>query len=153
MIDKAHAISIKNLFDVYYEIPEYQREYSWRLENWENLFNDLNESDKDYFLGTLICIVDGDTPMQVVDGQQRLTTLSIFRLCIFKKLNDEFTIFASDRSKNREFLNLESSLYDKKNKLQLQSNNKFEYEKLVDKIINNKNESFDNRLRIFKAYK
>lgn len=152
MIHDANAISIKNLFDKYYEIPEYQREYSWRLENWENLFNDLNESDKDYFLGTLICIVDGDTPMQVVDGQQRLTTLSIFRLCIFKKLNDEVTIFASDRSKNREFLNLESSLYDKKNKLQLQSNNKFEYEKLVDKIINNKNESFDNRLRIFKAY-
>ncbi len=152
MVDKAAAISIKNLFDVYYEIPEYQREYSWRLENWENLFNDLNESDKDYFLGTLICIVDGDTPMQVVDGQQRLTTLSIFRLAIFKKLNDKFTIFGSDRAKNREFLNLESSLYDKKNKLQLQSNNKSEYEKLIDKIINNKNENFDNRLRIFKAY-
>lgn len=152
MIHNADAISIKNLFDVYYEIPEYQREYSWRLENWENLFNDLNESDKDYFLGTLICIVDGNIPMQVVDGQQRLTTLSIFRLSIFKKLNDKFTIFASDRAKNREFLNLESSLYDKKNKLQLQSNNKSEYEKLVDKIINNKNESFDNRLRIFKAY-
>ena len=77
MIDKAAAISIKNLFDVYYEIPEYQREYSWRLENWENLFNDLTESDKDYFLGTLICIVDSNTSMQVVDGQQRLTTISI----------------------------------------------------------------------------
>ncbi len=51
MIHNADAISIKNLFDVYYEIPEYQREYSWRLENWENLFNDLNESDKDYFFG------------------------------------------------------------------------------------------------------
>lgn len=49
MIHNADAYSIKNLFDVYYEIPEYQREYSWKLENWENLFNDLNESDKDYF--------------------------------------------------------------------------------------------------------
>lgn len=154
MIDKAHAISIKNLFDVYYEIPEYQREYSWRLENWENLFNDLNESDKDYFLGTLICIVDAyNTSMQVVDGQQRLTTLSIFRLAITKKLQDNRSEAIKNDDKMREYLNLKSSIMvDNKNRLQLQSNNKCEYEKLVDKIINNKNESFDNRLRIFKAY-
>lgn len=155
MIHKADAYSIKNLFDVYYEIPEYQREYSWKLENWENLFNDLNESDKDYFLGTLICISDGNSPMQVVDGQQRLTTLSIFRLSIFRILNNFLENFTKDRHKLQNFLNLESSLRNRdtnKNILQLQSNNKFEYEKLVDKIINNKNESFDNRLRIFKAY-
>lgn len=153
MIHNADAYSIKNLFDVYYEIPEYQREYSWKLENWENLFNDLNESDKDYFLGTLICISDGNSPMQVVDGQQRLTTLSIFRLVIMNKLQNNRLKFAEDDDKSEEYLKLKSSIIkDNKNKLQLQSNNKFEYEKLVDKIINNKNESFDNRLRIFKAY-
>ena len=106
MIHNADAYSIKNLFDVYYEIPEYQREYSWKLENWENLFNDLNESDKDYFLGTLICISDGNSPMQVVDGQQRLTTLSIFRLVIMNKLQNNRLKFAEDDDKSEEYLKL-----------------------------------------------
>lgn len=154
MIDKALAIHIKNLFDVYYTIPEYQREYSWKLKNWENLFSDIEDSDKDYFLGTLICIIDDDgAKMRVVDGQQRITTLSIFRLAVFNKLRENKLKFAENEDYYGNFLNLKTSLHkEDKNKLQLQSNNKEEYESLIKRVIHDKDEKIDNRRRIFKAY-
>ena len=66
-----------------YEIPKYQREYTWGLKQWEALFDDLMEHDEGYFLGSIICInttKDSLQPpkLEVVDGQQRITTISIF---------------------------------------------------------------------------
>lgn len=61
-----------------YEIPEYQRPYSWKSEHVEELMNDLYEAfeskSKEYFIGSIIVIETNDT-FEVVDGQQRLTTL------------------------------------------------------------------------------
>ncbi|MDD3602005.1 MAG: DUF262 domain-containing HNH endonuclease family protein [Sulfurovum sp.] len=155
MIDKAMPVHIKNLFeDVFYSIPEYQREYSWKLKNWENLFGDIDDSEKDYFLGTLICIVENDgSMMKVVDGQQRLTTLSIFRLALFNKLQGKKLEFAENENYYQIYLNLKSSLQkNSENKLQLQSKNKEEYETLIGKVIHNDDDKIDNRRRIFKAY-
>lgn len=64
-----------------YIIPPYQRPYSWNQDNSEQLINDIYQSfsagDKEYFIGSMICINKGDNTFEVVDGQQRLTTLSI----------------------------------------------------------------------------
>lgn len=65
-----------------YEIPAYQRPYSWDKGNVEQLLDDLWEafqaSDEEYFIGSLITIEkEKDRRYDVVDGQQRLTTLNL----------------------------------------------------------------------------
>jgi hypothetical protein len=72
-----------------YEIPPYQRPYSWDTENVQQLLEDVWEAyeakDSEYFIGSLITIErERDHRYDVVDGQQRLTTLNL----ILAKLRD-----------------------------------------------------------------
>jgi uncharacterized protein with ParB-like and HNH nuclease domain len=64
-----------------YIIPPYQRPYSWNPDNAEQLIDDIYQSyyadDEEYFIGSMICINKGKNVYEVVDGQQRLTTLSL----------------------------------------------------------------------------
>lgn len=66
-----------------YYIPAYQRPYAWTEEETETLFDDLldfyqTEKVDNYFLGSIVLIKDEDKPKaDVIDGQQRLTTLTI----------------------------------------------------------------------------
>ncbi|MFA7553120.1 MAG: DUF262 domain-containing HNH endonuclease family protein [Spongiibacteraceae bacterium] len=74
--------------NVIYHIPRYQREYSWGKSQWENLFDDLLENDRGYFLGSIICINQSDDSLadqtlELVDGQQRMTTLSLFLAALY----------------------------------------------------------------------
>lgn len=68
-----------------YRVPTYQREYSWQKGQWEDLFEDLVEADGAHFLGTIITL-DQTTDqlaggvLEVIDGQQRLTTLTLLLL-------------------------------------------------------------------------
>jgi len=68
-----------------YQIPPYQRPYSWRMENVQELLDDLwnafSENDSEYFIGSLITIErEPDRKYDVVDGQQRLITLNLIFL-------------------------------------------------------------------------
>ncbi len=69
-----------------YQVPIYQRDYSWDKDDWEDLWNDIEEipNDKTHYLGYLVLqpIKDGEESFWVIDGQQRLTTLSILALAI-----------------------------------------------------------------------
>jgi hypothetical protein len=63
-------------------VPPYQREYAWSVEEARQLFTDLANakfSNLDYFLGTIVTIPahDGNS-LEIVDGQQRLTTTALF---------------------------------------------------------------------------
>ncbi|WP_134355112.1 DUF262 domain-containing protein [Flavobacterium psychrophilum] len=64
-----------------YEIPNYQRPYSWNQDNVSDLVNDINdafENDlKEYFIGSIITIEKDKKTFEVVDGQQRLTTITL----------------------------------------------------------------------------
>lgn len=66
-----------------YIIPHYQRPYAWGVDEVSELFDDLydffrTEKDEGYFLGSIVLIKEEGTPQaQVIDGQQRLTTLTI----------------------------------------------------------------------------
>ena len=76
----------------HYHIPKYQREYVWGRSHWETLFNDITENETDYFIGSVI-VVGNSTELrpgeekiyQVIDGQQRLTTISIFLCAIYNR--------------------------------------------------------------------
>lgn len=60
------------------QIPPHQRDYAWTADKVQQLFSDLataKDGNLDYFLGTIVTIKKGDQkPLDVVDGQQRLTT-------------------------------------------------------------------------------
>lgn len=66
-----------------YSIPSYQRPYAWTETEAGELFSDLHdffvkESDDSYFLGSIVLIKEEGKPhAEVIDGQQRLTTLTI----------------------------------------------------------------------------
>ena len=77
----------------HFHVPKYQREYTWKKWQWEQLLNDIEENDPGYFMGSIICVNDmqkittGDELIfEVVDGQQRLTTLSLLLAAIHAKL-------------------------------------------------------------------
>lgn len=62
-------------------IPGYQRDYAWKERNVDDLFSDVEEALEvggGHYLGTFILSQrDKQAPVQVVDGQQRLTTLTM----------------------------------------------------------------------------
>ena len=74
--------------DSVFVIPEYQRPYSWGIENCDKLWQDIvdfseNKSKDNYFFGTIIVnCKDNDTIYELIDGQQRTTTF----LLLFKAL-------------------------------------------------------------------
>ena len=75
-----------------YDIPRYQREYTWNQSDWANLYDDISQNDAGYFLGSFI-VVNGtvnskmDTiHYEVIDGQQRLTTLSLLLAALYTRI-------------------------------------------------------------------
>lgn len=99
---KADSISISKVFssggDTHYVLPHFQREYAWDKENWDILMDDLwdvyniyNPDDEpEHFMGALVVIQDGTRngtipAFKLVDGQQRLITISVL-LCALGKL-------------------------------------------------------------------
>ncbi|WP_169923383.1 DUF262 domain-containing protein [Paramicrobacterium agarici] len=80
--------------NIVYHIPAYQREYSWGRSHWDALFDDLLEEERGsgHFLGTIICVnrtqdAAHESVLELVDGQQRMTTLSLLLLALYKSLN------------------------------------------------------------------
>lgn len=83
----------------YYSIPKYQREYTWSYREWEALYDDISENNNEYFIGSIICIPLGDAIrpyMEVIDGQQRLTTLSLLLTAIYKMLKEHKEYLSED---------------------------------------------------------
>ena len=73
--------TIKGLFGRgadHFEIPKYQRAYSWEEEQWEQFLEDLKDAESNYYLGHFLFESNGDGRYFVIDGQQRLTTCVIF---------------------------------------------------------------------------
>lgn len=80
-----------------YEIPPYQRPYSWEKGNVEQLLDDVWEAyeadDEEYFIGSLITIERTKGILyDVVDGQQRLTTLNLIFAKLRDKINDPYAM-------------------------------------------------------------
>lgn len=83
----------------YYTIPKYQREYTWSYREWEALYDDISENNDEYFIGSIICIPLGDAInpyLEVIDGQQRLTTISLFLTAIYTRLKEHKAEMSED---------------------------------------------------------
>jgi len=69
----------------YYKIPRFQRPYSWDRENIQEFWDDIvRDNPSDYFIGSMVVYKDGKQRYGVVDGQQRLTTITVL-LCVLRK--------------------------------------------------------------------
>ena len=101
-VDDQNLRKVFGTYGVFYSIPDYQRPYSWNKEHIEQLWYDIvtaylnnkedSEVDQDYFLGSIVLSKDNinnKNILSVVDGQQRLTTLTIL-LCVLRD------VFAKD---------------------------------------------------------
>lgn len=74
-----------------YQIPRFQSDYSWTLDEWEDLWTDILGTVADggepaHYMGYLVLQSDDDRMFRVIDGQQRLTTLSLIVLSVLKHL-------------------------------------------------------------------
>ena len=98
---------IQNINDIFknstvLRIPFFQRQYVWKEEQWERFADDMEaiDDEKDYFLGALIFKeekrIEEDAKNKiskkytVIDGQQRLTTLSIYLKALLSKYKDDY---------------------------------------------------------------
>lgn len=78
-------VSIEDLYNSaekrYYEVPIYQRNYAWGKDEVSTLIQDVydayKKSKKVYFIGTLVSFYKGDNIYEIIDGQQRLTTIKL----------------------------------------------------------------------------
>ncbi len=120
MIQNVSNKNVSELFapdsTVSYFIPKYQREYIWSKFNWESLFDDVDESSGGHFLGSIICIntqLDShkSAELELVDGQQRTTTVSLLYLALYK-------FFKANLPENDEEAKLELFSFKKKIVLQ-----------------------------------
>ncbi|WP_153555572.1 DUF262 domain-containing protein [Roseimaritima sediminicola] len=106
----------------HYHIPKYQREYTWGKHHWEQLIEDLHDNDPGYFVGSIIVVKEAqpnehqaEVIYEVIDGQQRLTTLSLLMAAIYERLKqiekdiDEF----DDDDEEHRFRNSVASLRGK----------------------------------------
>ncbi|MCR4416383.1 MAG: DUF262 domain-containing HNH endonuclease family protein [Ignavibacteria bacterium] len=73
-----------------YYVPRFQRSYSWQEEHWEDLWQDIinlkNDEEKIHYLGTIVLKTSDNKTFEVIDGQQRLATLSIIILACIQKI-------------------------------------------------------------------
>ena len=95
-----------------YRVPPFQRDYSWEEEQWEDLWNDSidlrNRPDDRHYMGTLVVEGITDREFKIIDGQQRIATLTILALAVIaglRKLADEGGDALSNRERAQELRN------------------------------------------------
>jgi uncharacterized protein with ParB-like and HNH nuclease domain len=88
---QSQDITIANVFQAFYAVPDYQREYVWQTEQVEQLLGDINAElaaadparAPEYFIGSIVVCPSSDGVMELIDGQQRMTTLFL-ALCAIR---------------------------------------------------------------------
>lgn len=72
-----------------YMVPRFQRDYAWDIQQWEDLWNDISSLDSEgfHYMGYIVLQQTKQYQFEVIDGQQRLVTLSIIVLAAMKALS------------------------------------------------------------------
>ena len=146
MIKSVYNYPVSTLLDIesgiIYAIPRYQREYTWGRVQWDALLDDLLDNELHYFLGSIICINQSQDALAVqelelVDGQQRMTTISILLAAIYDVFSKQPSLVMDQQI---ELYNLKHKLVLKKMPNQprlvpqVQNNNQQDYFSVLDSI-------------------
>lgn len=138
-------IRIDNLFDQYqYIVPIYQRNYSWGKKEIAQLLDDIKSSDNIYYLGTLVVYKREDNLYEVIDGQQRLTTLYMLKLWLGKGINKHLK-FEARKNYETEL----SKIYNKmgNEKLDIEVEEIAKGYKVIDEYLQSSKEKIDEKLK------
>lgn len=117
-----------------YVVPPYQRDYSWREEHWEDLWQDVcavHQNDESrHYMGSVVFQAVGEKRLSIIDGQQRLATLSVLVLAVIRRIKDLTTPGSLDENSERVEILSRSFVGDKAptsllwtSKLKLNENN------------------------------
>lgn len=87
-----------------YEVPMFQRDYSWTADEWEDLWMDIEamyepDGEDAHYMGYLVLQTGNQKKFQIIDGQQRMTTLSVIILAALAVFRD-LKIAGIDADKN-----------------------------------------------------
>ncbi|GHR08366.1 DUF262 and DUF1524 domain-containing protein [Helicobacter pylori] len=125
-------------------IPIYQRLYSWEKEQCKQLWDDIIKIGGDdkmdgHFIGSILYVLDGithsDNTLLIIDGQQRLTTITLLLIALRDRLNDEYEFlekFSHQKIQNDYLINSDKD-GDKKFRLILSESDKDTLLSLIDK--------------------
>lgn len=109
MSDKIELKSVRDIFGMNFYIPKYQRGYRWTKQQVIDLLNDIKEfmerklgNDEIYCLQPLVVKKKDDGSWDVIDGQQRLTTIKILLACL--KEQGCYNIEYETREGSKDFL-------------------------------------------------
>lgn len=153
------SLTINQLFgssNEHFVIPSYQRRYSWRERQIYELIEDIEliDAGDTHLLGSIVCLTGHHTAglnqLELVDGQQRLTTIAILLECIrqhLKQLGDLET--AGDVGR---LLNARSMSGTSEPKVMLESLDRDEFNRLVNDPIHDAHATYENR-RLQTAFK
>lgn len=141
-------------------IPIYQRVYSWKKEQCKQLWDDIikiggNDKMNGHFIGSILYVLDGNTPsspLLIIDGQQRLTTITLLFIALRSHLSDEVKIlenFSREEIENRYLINSNKD-GDKKFRLILSESDKDTLLSLIDK---NKRKPSESSVKIVENFK
>lgn len=120
--------------DNYYNIPIYQRNYSWGYDNIETFFNDVNNEKEGYYIGNLLITPNekDKKAYDVVDGQQRLTTIVLMLLAISHIIYEKYDILSvKDKREQKIYNKLVTSRTDIKRQLVYEENEEEHFPRLV----------------------
>ncbi|MFP6083591.1 DUF262 domain-containing protein [Helicobacter pylori] len=140
-------------------IPIYQRLYSWKKEQCEQLWDDIikiggNDKMNGHFIGSILYVRDGNThssPLLIIDGQQRLTTITLLLIALRNHLSDEVKILEKfSREKIESYLINNNKDGDKKFRLILSESDKDTLLSLIDK---NKRKPSEPSVKIVENFK
>lgn len=152
---KAKIENIKNILvndERFYQIPDYQRPYSWDKDNLADLIDDLTNSyllnkDENYFCGSLVLVNNENSErFDIIDGQQRTTTFTILA-CVFRDL-----YFSELEAKAKKYINnsIQDEFEENKRKLKFLTDVKYQnnFEQTVLKKIDfEKNKNIEKELK------
>ena len=146
---KASIESLKKVLcddERFYQIPDYQRPYSWDKDNVSDLISDLvtsyiNNIEENYFCGSLVLVQGDKGRLDIIDGQQRVTTFTILA-CVIRDL---YYDILDEKQKDYIKLSIQDKYENTKRKLKFLTNDKYQldFEETVLKKINfvsNKND-------------
>lgn len=113
---------------VTYRVPRFQRDYAWQLEQWEELWSDIEslQTEEHNYMGYMVLQRRDHNDYEIIDGQQRLITLSLVVLAAIRRLKDlSEQPNATDAKENAARVDLLTSQYvGRKNAISLRVDNK-----------------------------
>lgn len=119
-----------------FKVPAYQRSYAWEAEHVTALLADVNEAikskEKEYFLGSIVVTGPVDRRYEVVDGQQRLTTVSLLIAAIRDRFRDEGDNEAETSIRNDFLANVDRKTKEREPRLALNEVDNELYQELIE---------------------